>query len=103
MLTLQAIFMELSIFSLGLILILLKLISKKDAVLPYSWISAIWFAVTAGLGFFWRNDIKAALNGMYFTDDFALFFKLVILICAVLVALGSDHYVKKLGLSLIHI
>lgn len=97
MLTLQAIFMELSIFSLGLVLILLKLISKKDAVLPYSWITAIWFAVTGCLGYFWRNDIRVALNGMYFTDDFSLFFKLLILVCAVLVALGSEHYVKKLG------
>lgn len=97
MLTLQAIFMELSVFCLGFVILLIKLLAKKDAAIPYSWISAVWFAATAVIGLVTKNNLNVTFEGVYFTDGYSLFFKLLILVCAALVALSSHEYIRRLG------
>ncbi|MDO4280045.1 MAG: NADH-quinone oxidoreductase subunit N [Peptococcaceae bacterium] len=98
MLTFQAITMELLVFALGLILLLIKLIAKKDANVPYGMIAIIGFAFTAVVGVIAPPTIAIVFNGMYYTDTYSLFFKELILICAILVSLASTEYVRKKGL-----
>ena len=93
----QPITMELLMFCLGLILLLTKLIAKKDASLPYSWITIIGLVSVGVVGFFYRPEERVAFGGMYYTDSYSLFFKELIIVCAVLITLSSVQYVKKKG------
>lgn len=97
MLTFQSITMELLVFSLGFILLLLKLVTKKGTVLPYGWITAIGLVAIGVMSWFNRPDVAVVFGGMYYTDSYSFFFKELILVCAVLVTLSSVEYVKYKG------
>lgn len=99
MLTFQAITMELLVFALGLILLLIKLVAKKGAQVPYGWITAIALVVIGVVGIIYPPEIGIVFNGMYNTDTYSRFFKELILVCAVLTTLCSTEYVKKKGFS----
>lgn len=95
----QAITMELLVFALGSILLLMKLIAKKGAVLPYGWITTLGLVVIGVVGVLYPPEISMTFNGMYYTDSYSLFFKEMILVCAVLIGLCSSEYVKQKGYS----
>lgn len=97
MLTFQAITMELLVFALGLILLLVKLLAKKGADLPYGWITAVALVVIGAIGIIYPPEVGVVFNGMYNTDTYSRFFKELIIVCAVLTALCSTAYVKKKG------
>lgn len=99
MLTFQAITMELLVFGLGLILLLAKLIAKKGAALPYGWITVLGLVVIGVVGIIYPPEVGIVFNGMYYTDSYSLFFKELILVCAVLISLCSTDYVKRKGYS----
>ena len=89
--------MEVLVFCLGLILLLMKLIAKKDASLPYNKVATIGLIAVAIIGLGYKPQERIAFGGMYYTDTYSLFFKELILLCAVLVLLSSGQYVKTKG------
>ena len=95
----QAITMELLVFALGMILLLVKLIAKKGTNLPYGWITILGLFIIGVVGVLYPPEISMTFNGMYYTDSYSLFFKEMILVCAVLIGLCSSEYVKKKGYS----
>lgn len=99
MLTLQAITMEMLVFCLGLILLLVKLMTKKDAKVPYNSITVGGLLLTAVVGWFYRPEVDVVFGGMYYTDNYSLFFKELIVICAILICLSSKEFVHRKGLN----
>lgn len=99
MLTVQAIIMELLVFGLGLILLLAKLVTKKGAKVPYNEITIAGFVLAGVLGVVFKPQLSVVFGGMYYTDQYSLFFKELILICAVLICLASREFVERKGLN----
>lgn len=99
MLTLQAITMELLVFCLGLILLLAKLVTKKDAPVPYNEITIGGLAVAGVIGWIFKPELSVVFGGMYYTDNYSLFFKELIVICAILICLASREFVERKGLN----
>lgn len=95
---LQNILPEISCFTLGMVLIVLKLISKNRTPALYGGLSILWLAATAVLSVLFRNDGgNLSWGGMYFTDTYALFFKVMILGTALLILLASLSYAERFG------
>lgn len=99
MLTLQAITMELLVFCLGLILLLAKLVTKKDAKVPYNEITIVGLVIAGVMGWFFKPELSVAFGGMYYTDNYSLFFKELIVVCAILICLASREFVERKGLN----
>ena len=51
------------------------------------------------VGIIYPPEVGIVFNGMYYTDSYSLFFKELILVCAVLISLCSTDYVKRKGYS----
>ncbi len=97
MLSFQAITMELLTFGLGVILLLVKLLTRKGSNLPYGWITVLGLVIIGVIGIVYPPEVGITFGGMYYTDNYSLFFKEMILVCAVLISLCSTEYVKKKG------
>lgn len=99
MLTLQAILMDLLVFCLGLILLLAKLVTKKDAKVPYNEITIVGLVIVGLAGWFNKPPVPVVFSGMYYTDNYSLFFKELIVVCAILICLASREFVDRKGLN----
>lgn len=99
MLTLQAITMEFLVFCLGLILLLAKLVTKKDAKVPYNEITIVGLVIAGVMGWFFKPELSVVFGGMYYTDNYSLFFKELIVVCAILICLASREFVERKGLN----
>ncbi|MEW6033471.1 MAG: NADH-quinone oxidoreductase subunit N [Chloroflexota bacterium] len=85
---------ELSLFITAVVVILLDLVvSRKGLLIGVSLLGAIASAVFAAL--LWGAAPQTAFNGMLSLDQFALFFKFIILAALALVLLSSVDYVSK--------
>lgn len=96
--SLQIILPEVSCFALGLILIVLKLVTKSRNPSFYGGLSIVWLGATALIaGLSGHTEANLSWGGMYFVDTYALFFKVLILITAVLILLASISYAARFG------
>lgn len=89
---------EVSVALLGLALIVAKILLHKSGFRAYGWMTAGWLGLTAALMMAAPgNDYILSWNGLYFVDDFATYFKGLLIVIAALVALASVSYVNKRG------
>lgn len=86
---------EISILILGIVLIVAKLLFSRYGFKSYGALSALWLAVTVGL-VLWQQENQYRIP-MYYTDAYSTYFKVLLMVTAILVFLGSISYVRRLG------
>lgn len=85
---------ELSLFCFAIAVIVLDLFVERKGIL--AGISIAGLVVSAGFTLsLWGGGAQTAFNGMVVIDEFALFFKFILLGAAALVILSSADYVSK--------
>lgn len=91
------IFPEISVLLLVLAIIMTKLLSGSKKATFYGWMASIWLTVTAVLIYLLPSKSILTWGGMYFVDAYASYFKIIIIITAVLVNLSAMSYVDRIG------
>lgn len=88
---------EISVVLLGLALIIAKLLFKNVGFKGYGWMSVTWLSVTLALMIAFVPESTFSWGGLYFVDAFAHYFKMLLIVSAILVCLASISYVNKAG------
>ncbi len=87
---------EMLLVCIGLILIILDLFAGKQRnLLP--WMTVLGSVTVLGMILGQQNSI--AFNGMYVTDSYAVFFKVICLLAVIMAALMSEHYRRIEGVT----
>lgn len=91
------IFPEISVLLLALMMIFVKLIGSVKSAKVYGWLSVVWLAATSVLMVVFPAQGMLTWGQLYYVDRYATFFKIIILITAMLVHLAAISYVDRLG------
>ncbi len=86
---------EMMLVCVGLILILLDLFIKKQRFL-LPWLTVLGSLLTMSIVIGQENS--TAFGGMFVTDSYAVFFKVICLLAVIMTALMSEHYRRIAGL-----
>ena len=90
----QSVLPEIFLVCIGLILILIDVFSsKQNELLP--WLTVLGGITTLGLVLGEHSTL--AFNGMFITDTYAVFFKVICLLALIMAALMSEHYHRIAG------
>jgi NADH-quinone oxidoreductase subunit N len=87
---------EIFLAASGLALLMLGVFLRGDPTNRIAWLSVLVLAVT-GVLLFWEpmQGPRTALGGFYIVDDFALFFKVLVLIGSALAVIMSLDYIAR--------
>ncbi|RJE49311.1 MULTISPECIES: NADH-quinone oxidoreductase subunit N [unclassified Dehalobacter] len=88
---------EIATALLGLVILAVGLFLSKEKRHRLGYVIAVGLAVILVYSFGSYGQNTSVMDGMFIVDDFAVFFKQLFLIAAVLVILTSTVYVKKMG------
>lgn len=91
------IFPELSVVVLAILLIILKLVTGCRQGKVYGYLSIAWLAATIVIMLLNPPEGVLTWGRMLYIDSYATYFRVIILISAILVQLASISYVDKLG------
>lgn len=88
---------EVSVALLGLALIISKLLFGAARFKGYGWMSVVWLLLTLLLMVAYPPAGTFTWGGLYFVDAYAQYFKMLLIVCGILVSLGSISFVRKQG------
>ncbi len=93
----SALTLEILVAALGLAILILGIISPKNARKGLGWVAFLGLMGIAGAALTMWGQSGELLEGMYLLDNYALFWKITFMVAAALVILGSMRYVDSVG------
>lgn len=91
------IFPELSVVVLAIVMIVVKLVTGCNQAKVYGGLSVVWLAATIAVMVLNPAEGVLTWGRMLYIDTYANYFRVIILISAILVQLAAISYVDKLG------
>ncbi|MBU7005439.1 NADH-quinone oxidoreductase subunit N [Phosphitispora fastidiosa] len=88
---------EIATVLLAIAVLVIGLLIPKEQRYGLGYLVTIGLAIILFISFGYYGINATAFEGMYYVDDFSIFFKQLILVAAVLVTLAATLYVKKMG------
>ncbi len=88
---------EIATVLLALTVLIIGLLIPKEQRFGLGYLVTIGLAIILFVSFGFYGINATLFDGMYFVDDFSIFFKQLFLVAAVLVTLAATLYVKKIG------